>query len=333
MSHRTDTVETGHPREDDIYEFVELESDRLLGNLHATKISVDPETESVTDSTIPVVTALALAPHAQTKDFGNSGAHCGERIILSSDWLHSLLILVLVVIPLAGFNYIWILEIRSPHSGALVKGLMCIVPVAVASVLALITLASMFACVLKNPGVIKKQLNLPSNAPPRGHVAYIEVKGRRMILPYCAVCNIIRPPRSSHCRQCDNCVIGFDHHCGVIGACVGQGNFRYFFLFLSAATLLCMWAISWSIVFIVPTFRSASNLVNACNAVSILSGFFFGFLVGSMLCTYVKLISSGFTQREAIKREFLYGPSSRNPFDAGCCQNWSLAMNCTPMEY
>ena len=48
----------------------------------------------------------------------------------------------------------------------------------------------------------------------------------------CDTCNIMRPPGASHCSMCDNCVIGFDHHCLFISNCVGKRNRKYFVLFL-----------------------------------------------------------------------------------------------------
>ena len=63
-------------------------------------------------------------------------------------------------------------------------------------------------------------------------------EGKNQVLPSvllerkCDTCNIMRPPGASHCSMCDNCVMGFDHHCLFISNCVGKRNRKYFVLFL-----------------------------------------------------------------------------------------------------
>ena len=53
----------------------------------------------------------------------------------------------------------------------------------------------------------------------------------------CVTCNIFRPPGASHCRICDNCVLGFDHHCYYISNCVGKRNHKFFYCFLFFGTI------------------------------------------------------------------------------------------------
>ena len=49
---------------------------------------------------------------------------------------------------------------------------------------------------------------------------------------FCKFCNKIKFIRSSHCRTCEICILGRDHHCPYIANCVGINNYQYFFNFL-----------------------------------------------------------------------------------------------------
>jgi hypothetical protein len=57
---------------------------------------------------------------------------------------------------------------------------------------------------------------------------------------YCHTCEIFRPPNASHCGECGNCVVGFDHHCAVLNNCIGQRNYPYFFLLMPCIFILAI---------------------------------------------------------------------------------------------
>mmetsp|Transcript_14967 Transcript_14967/g.45166 ORF Transcript_14967/g.45166 Transcript_14967/m.45166 type:complete len:330 (-) Transcript_14967:1451-2440(-) len=62
---------------------------------------------------------------------------------------------------------------------------------------------------------------------------------------WCRTCKVWRPPRASHCAVCGVCVKRFDHHCQLVGNCIGNDNHRFFAAFLlllqlGAGTLLAV---------------------------------------------------------------------------------------------
>jgi len=65
---------------------------------------------------------------------------------------------------------------------------------------------------------------------------HLEKRGYR----WCRTCRIIRPPRASHCPDCDNCVLRYDHHCPFVNNCVGQRNYHFFFGFVTSVMCLAL---------------------------------------------------------------------------------------------
>lgn len=90
----------------------------------------------------------------------------------------------------------------------------------------ILTLLLILRVALSDPGVI-----------PRRDIAE-KLYGQNLSLvdPYssvsgavfCHTCQIHRPLDASHCIDCDNCVMGFDHHCVVLNNCIARRNYPYF---------------------------------------------------------------------------------------------------------
>ena len=127
------------------------------------------------------------------------------------------------------------------------------------SLLAMLTLASLWVCALTDPGILPA-ISSPVKMPvptdqtlpqvddeATNNSAFSERDSMRpgavkiggpLGFKYCSTCNIFRPPRAKHCNSCNVCVSKFDHHCPWVGNCIGSRNHRYFFLFLICVTSL-----------------------------------------------------------------------------------------------
>ena len=74
---------------------------------------------------------------------------------------------------------------------------------------------------------------------------------------FCTSCSRIAPDRSKHCKQCNVCVEGFDHHCPGIGNCVGAWNRVSFITMLWILVLVQLVYLYWSHLYL---FQDNSSL-------------------------------------------------------------------------
>lgn len=119
----------------------------------------------------------------------------------------------------------------------------------------------MFIAAFKNPGEFPKIVMVEMTQRRRGDQADIPYSSwtdstsvinmclshSYQKVKFCKTCRIYRPPRTTHCKVCDRCVSQFDHHCTLLGTCVGRNNYRAYFFFLLSGTTLAFSLIAFSI--------------------------------------------------------------------------------------
>lgn len=107
----------------------------------------------------------------------------------------------------------------------------------------------------------------------------------------CRTCRIIRPPRASHCPDCDNCVLRYDHHCPFVNNCVGQRNYHFFFGFVTS--VMCLAVLVLPVLF---WFLNSDNFEAAVGALTnigsgALQPLFFGLIIVGAIIGIAALLS------------------------------------------
>uniref|UniRef100_A0A4W5KS51 Palmitoyltransferase n=1 Tax=Hucho hucho TaxID=62062 RepID=A0A4W5KS51_9TELE len=221
----------------------------------------------------------------------------------------------------------------------LVKHLTVFIP-AIGGVLFVFAVISLLQTSFTDPGIlprattdeaadIEKQIDNSGSstyrAPPR--TKEVMINQQVVKLKYCFTCKMFRPPRTSHCSLCDNCVERFDHHCPWVGNCVGKRNYRFFYTFIVSLSFLTAFIFDTQTINVVLDFSS-------CTAVELVICFFSVWSILGLSGFHTYLVASNLTTNEDIKgswsgksgAEDTGNPYSYNNIITNCC-----SILCGPM--
>ena len=128
------------------------------------------------------------------------------------------------------------------------KELNIIIPIII-GLLYIITMILLLIASFSDPGILQRYPCHDNIIMERKEVRIVQ-GGVLRNYRYCGSCSIMRPPRSTHCGDCNNCVERFDHHCPWIGNCTGKRNYKYFYFFLIFLNIMTVLICVFSIVHI-----------------------------------------------------------------------------------
>nr|XP_018914307.1 PREDICTED: probable palmitoyltransferase ZDHHC24 [Bemisia tabaci] len=158
----------------------------------------------------------------------------------------------------------------------------------------------------------------------------------------CSVCRIPVPPRSWHCRRCDDCILKQDHHCIFVGTCIGHFNHRYFIWLLFFMFIMTVHGSYLNVFYVKENFHCSPFLfmkvlfpvlflifgfderVNHSALILIVTNFVGMIVTGLLLWYHCKLILQGTTCHENRRKDFSYHASPKENIKRVLGERWHL---------
>lgn len=113
-------------------------------------------------------------------------------------------------------------------------------------------------------GLVRAQISIERNLQENEKNDFANIRSPNFYRDrYCETCKIVRPAKASHCRECDQCVKNFDHHCYFVANCIGERNWGNFILFLVFSSLLIVYRVGCSVAVIILIYLDYRGFTNA----------------------------------------------------------------------
>ena len=242
--------------------------------------------------------------------YGNNKLWCNNSAISGIKYPQVFLSFLLFSIPYALLLGILIKIRSSTHF---------VWPIIVISVLYLISAFATFRGGFTDPGILTRQNENFYYSTKRPILRQV-INGHLISINYCYTCSLFRPPRTSHCALCDNCVERFDHHCLWLGTCVGKRNYKFFYSLIFILNISAVLHTCYSIYLLVFQTRSDNKKEEYNNIViigmSIIIFFdlmFVVFFIGKLFLLHTWLVLKSMTFYEHVKGKWKKAPGV-NPF-------------------
>ncbi|XP_043703413.1 probable protein S-acyltransferase 7 [Telopea speciosissima] len=269
---------------------------------------------------------------------GSNRFFLGGRLIFGPDVRSLLFTVFLIVTPVILFGAFVSQKLVTEfpyHLGNLI--------VAISAIFTIYIIMLLFLTSGRDPGIIPRNLHPPeleddgdasslstdwagnqSGAPSLPPTKDVLVNGTVVKVKYCHTCMLYRPPRCSHCSICNNCVERFDHHCPWVGQCIGKRNYRFFFMFVSSTTMLCLYVFAFCWVNIRKIMEIhhcnlwKALLKSPVSGILILYTFIAVWFVGGLTTFHLYLICTNQTTYENFRYRY---DGKRNPYNLGWVRN------------
>lgn len=274
----------------------------------------------------------------------NNRFFCSGRLLTGGDSPWAFIASLTLVLGLSGVWFgttcVWYWHNASPAVAA------------VGAYMTLLTVSCMLTTACRDPGILPRNLDpdppFPPTSPSDDAVRQplprdLKVREESVHTKYCLTCKTYRPPRSSHCKMCDNCVDGCDHHCQWVNNCVGRRNYTFFFAFLVSAVLtLCLVICTSALHLYLLTRRDGIKFSSALregagSAVAFSLAITVVWPVTALLVYHMRLLLLNITTIEQIRNQahksLIPGPAPPNPFSYGSWRHNLMEVLCRPAGF